>query len=254
VDDTKGQGGVWFKDGVLHDVDGPFIKNLAGVYEDEEWKLYRDDGTVKVTDSKEAFEAAARPDVDARYENYCVEAPPEYVVARNTTYVIPVTPKPLDSPLPLRGVVGISLNGVKFDPPAPVEHIVGAHTIAPLDDGGGHINPHAGYHYHAVTGLSKKVAQSDGHPPLVGYALDGYGLYGALEKGEDDTDECGGHTDDVRGYHYHVGRAGDNRIIKMFRGVPGSATVEGEREEPGHGHPHPPASERGRRSAHKGQR
>ena len=102
----------------------------------------------------------------------------------------------------------------KLDPPAPVDHIIGAHTIAPLDDGGGHVDPHAGYNYHAVTGLIKEVPQSDRHSLLVGYALDGCGLYGALQEGDEKTDECGGQVDDTRGYHYHVGQAGENRIIK----------------------------------------
>ena len=42
---------------------------------------------------------------------------------------------------------------------------------------------------------------------MIGYAFDGYAIYGP--NGEDgkpptDLDECNGHTDPVRGYHYHV--------------------------------------------------
>ena len=43
-----------------------------------------------------------------------------------------------------------------------------AHTIAPLDDCGGHVNPHAGYHYHAVTGCTKQIGQTDEHSSLIG--------------------------------------------------------------------------------------
>ena len=44
--------------------------------------------------------------------------------------------------------VGLALNGVKFDASAPVDAILSAHTLAPFDDFGGHVNPHVGYHYH----------------------------------------------------------------------------------------------------------
>ena len=52
---------------------------------------------------------------------------------------------------------GVAFNGVNFDPPAPTQNILGAHTLAPMDDAGGHVNAGAGYHYHAATGKSKKI-------------------------------------------------------------------------------------------------
>ena len=103
-----------------------------------------------------------------------------------------------------------------------------AYTIAPFDDAGGHINPYNGYHYHAVTGHTKEIKQPDGHAPLIGYIMDGYGLYAhSNEDGSvpNDLDECGGHSDDIRGYHYHASAAADNQIIKAFRGVPGTMTT-----------------------------
>lgn len=63
---------------------------------------------------------------------------------------------------------------------------------------------------------------------MIGYALDGFGLYAHLDdKGQasGDLDECGGHFDAVRGYHYHGGSAGSNQIIRAFRGQPGTMTV-----------------------------
>ena len=78
-------------------------------------------------------------------------------------------------------VVGIAFNGVNFDPPAPTQAILGAHTLAPMDDAGGHVNTAAGYHYHAATGKSKKITQTDGHAAMIGYAMDGYGMYENLD-------------------------------------------------------------------------
>ena len=117
---------------------------------------------------------------------------------------------------------GIALNGVTFSAPAPVNNILGAYTLAPFDDAGGHINVHQGYHYHAATGVSFSIQQSDGHAPLIGYAMDGHGIYGQLDKtGNEPTglDDCRGHADDVRGYHYHVDAAGKNNFINCLHGA-----------------------------------
>ena len=34
-----------------------------------------------------------------------------------------------------------------------------------------------------------------------------------------DLDECRGHYDEVRGYHYHVDAAGNNNFINCFSGA-----------------------------------
>jgi YHYH protein len=229
ITDGKEAGGIWLQDGKVHDVDGPFIRNVAAFYHDEEWKLFRDDGSIKVTDTKEAFEAAARPNVDPKYQNYVVEGKPEWIASLTTTYVIPVDPVYQTRSTELgRDAVGLAFNGVKFDPPAPVDAILAAHTLAPFDDNGGHLNPHAGYHYHAATGKTKELAQADGHAPMLGYAMDGFGLYAHLDpagKPGIELDECGAHVDETRGYHYHVGAPGSNQVLKCLHGRPGTMSV-----------------------------
>ena len=92
VTDDSSLGGKWFFGGELVDVDGEFIKNLAQLYEDNEWDLVNDDGSIRVTDTEEAFLLAARPDVDEEYHNYCVEAPADLEVNSDTYYTIPVYP------------------------------------------------------------------------------------------------------------------------------------------------------------------
>ena len=230
LEDKKEKGGIWFENGKVYDVSGHFIANLAEFYDDNKWKLYREDGSIKVTDTKEGCLSAAKPDVEEAYKNHCVECLPEYFKHQITTFVIPVTPKYLNSSKKFsRGAVGLAFNGVKFDPPAPTHAILAAHTIAPLDDHGGHVNPHGGYHYHAVTGSTKEVEQTDIHAPMIGYAIDGFGIYALLDKNgrkPADLDECGGYTDDIRGYHYHAGEPGGNQIIKCLHGVPGYVEVK----------------------------
>lgn len=225
IDDSKEKAGIWFENGKVYDVSGHFIANLDEFYQDDKWKLYREDGTVKVTNTKEGCLAAAKPNVEEAYKNHCVECLPDYFKDQITTFVIPVTPKYRSNSQNLgRGGIGIAFNGVKFDPPAPTHAILAAHTIAPLDDHGGHVNPHGGYHYHAVTGSTKEITQTDDHAPLIGYAIDGFGIYGLLDKNKnkpESLDECGGHFDAIRGYHYHAGSPGDNQIIKCLHGIPG---------------------------------
>jgi hypothetical protein len=80
----------------------------------------------------------------------------------------------------------------------------------------------AGYHYHAATGMSTKIAQADGHAAMIGYALDGFGMYERLStSGTEytDLDASRGHTDATRGYHYHVDKAGANNFINSLAGA-----------------------------------
>ncbi|AXT54580.1 YHYH protein [Aquimarina sp. AD1] len=225
IEDGMEKAGIWFKDDKVYDVSGHFISKLNEFYSDDKWKLYREDGTIKVTDTEEGCLAAAKPQVEEKYHNYCVECLPEYFKDQITTFVIPVTPKYIKTTQNFgRGGIGIAFNGVKYDPPAPTHAILAAHTIAPLDDHGGHVNPHGGYHYHAVTGSTKEITQTNSHSSMIGYAIDGFGIYGLIDKKgnkSENLDECGGHFDDERGYHYHAGEPGGNQIIKCLHGLPG---------------------------------
>ena len=57
---TAQDAGIWFDGSGVYNLDGPFIKNLAQFYSDSEWKLYDSAGNVNVTNTKEAFDGAAR--------------------------------------------------------------------------------------------------------------------------------------------------------------------------------------------------
>lgn len=262
ISDDASAGGIWLEDGEVYDVDGEFIRNLAVLYNDDTWRMYDADGKIYVTRTKEDCVNAANPNVGEEYRNYCVECIPSYITDVSRTWLIPITPVLIDNPeffqrgprgpggagrppnrpdrpeapgeRPKRpggpdglgdmipSTRGIALNGVEFSAPAPVNNILSAYTLAPFDDAGGHINVHQGYHYHAATGMSYSVAQSDEHAPLIGYALDGHGIYARLDKkGSEpaDLDDCRGHYDDIRGYHYHVDAAGNNNFINCLKGA-----------------------------------
>lgn len=231
ISDAADAGGIWLKDGNVYNVDGAFIKNLATFFSDPTWMMYNSTtGEVIRTKTQAECQAAANPAVGPEYKNFCVECLPSYVANITQTYYIPVTPVKLTNAIQFGmgpgasgpAVRGLAFNGVRFDGPAPVNAILGAYTLAPFDDAGGHINLAAGYHYHAATGKSKEIAQSDGHAPMIGYAADGHGLFARLDStGAEptDLDECRGHTDNTRGYHYHVDKAGANNFINCLKGA-----------------------------------
>jgi hypothetical protein len=233
--------GKWFDDGVLYDLTGEFITNLDIFYGDSTWDLLDSDGNVKITDTQESCEAAARPDVDAAYNNYCVQCDISYYEETtgggvSSTFVIPITPIPRSSAGSVgNSSIGVSFNGVTLDAAAPTEAILSAYTIAAFDDCVGHVNPFAGYHYHGANhgeGTCPAVAfEADGHGGAFGYAMDGYAIYSMLDENneeESDLDSCRGHTDDVRGYHYHSAGPGENLFIGCFTGE----TVEVEQTGP----------------------
>lgn len=233
ISDDASAGGIWLEDGVAHDVDGAFIQNLATFYNDNTWMMYDANGDITVTETEQECIDAANPNVGTAYQNYCVECLPSYISSVSATFMIPVTPVlqttavsfatgPGGPQSTVPSTRGIALNGVEYSAPAPVDNILSAYTIAPFDDAGGHINVNQGYHYHAATGMSYSITQSDGHSDLIGYAMDGHGIYSREDADGNvptDLDACGGHYDDVRGYHYHVDEAGSNNFINCLQGA-----------------------------------
>ncbi len=224
INTTAADSGIWLDgSGTVYDADGDFIVNLPEIYDDQNWQLFdKATGKVRVTDTQEACEAAARPDVDPAYQNYCVQCSLDYIAGGlSNTYLIPTQPVAAKTQGRVGHLVGVTLNGIELAAPAPVDAILGNYTIAAFDDCGGHVNPHDGYHYHAATGCTEPELEEDGHAALIGYALDGYGIYGLLDsEGAEPAqlDQCRGTTDDTRGYHYHAASAGENMFIGCFSG------------------------------------
>eukprot|EP01013_Petalomonas_cantuscygni_P040748 TRINITY_DN7288_c0_g1_i1.p1 TRINITY_DN7288_c0_g1~~TRINITY_DN7288_c0_g1_i1.p1 ORF type:complete len:364 (+),score=26.10 TRINITY_DN7288_c0_g1_i1:134-1225(+) len=229
ISDDKEKSGIWLDEGKIYDADGKFLQNLSDFYQDDEWQIFDSaTGKINVTDTKEKCAAAARPDVDEKYQNHCVECQLDYMPAESSmTYVIPVRPLASKSSSRAQGGAGVAINGIRLDGPAPVDAILGAHTLAPFDDCGGHVNLHVGYHYHAVTDClvdksSKATDKSDA--PVIGLAMDGYKiLTHKLSNGEMPTklDSCQGHSTAEYGYHYHAGAAGSNQILGCLTGQQG---------------------------------
>jgi hypothetical protein len=146
---------------------------------------------------------------------------PSYIQEHDDTYYLPLNPVrnpravALDATnsnraLPM-GPIGIAINGVVFFNPFDAG-MRDASDI--MDRCCGHPNPDNQYHYHKypVCVKSPFVDEGEEHSPLIGWAFDGFPIYGPYERkgvmAKDDTDNplnaFNIHYDEVRGWHYHV--------------------------------------------------
>lgn len=222
ISDTAEDGGTWFVDGEVYDVDGEFIANLSTIYQDEAWQMFDPEtGDIFVRNNEIGCIVAGDPTNSTNQpDNICVDCSLGFIGKTVTrTYFIPLMPVAIDGEtVDVRGGVGVALNGVKVEGPAPLELILGSVSIGPFDDCGGHINPSEGYHYHGIQEECGARAQSsvEGHAARLGIALDGYDLYDQLNLDgaePDDLDACRGHSIEGIGYHYHVEKPGTNMIL-----------------------------------------
>ena len=219
---TAEEGGVWLDGEGLYDIDGAFIEGLAELYGDDNWRLYEDDGSVRITDTPEAFDGAARPNVAEEHQNHCVEGRLEWLPDGEpvaSTVIIPASPVTAASPAANAAPLGVTLNGARIDGSAPVADILRAYTIAAFDDCGGHFNPAVGYHVHASMGCSG--VEVEGHGLHIGYAVDGYAIHTEAEAAHEAAgafDACGGHESEGVGYHYHAAPAAENNVLRCLSG------------------------------------
>ena len=223
------EGGIWLDGSKIYDVDGQFILDLSTIYGDAKWKLYDGQGNVNVTDSKEAFQGAAKPDVEEAYKYHCVEGKYEWTntgEAVPISILVPVNPVKADSANTSVGAdLGVTTNGLVIAASAPVDAILGAYTIAAFDDCGGHFNPIEGYHMHAYTNCEgasygSQITDPNAETSMIGYALDGVAVFSPLATDSTiELDECNGRTTDQDGYHYYAQSPEKNRTIKCFMGV-----------------------------------
>jgi hypothetical protein len=146
---------------------------------------------------------------------YQYDRNPNAIHEQNVTVTIPADPVAAPEPICAPGAVGILLTGsVLFNAlDAPGRDAVAHET---QDSCQGHPQESGVYHYHSVTTCMDDKRLPDGHSALVGYALDGFGIFGRYgEKGvllsSSDLDACHGHTHAIPWdgrvmvmYHYHA--------------------------------------------------
>ena len=131
------------------------------------------------------------------------------------------------------GPIGMAINGVVFFNPfeAGGMNAVEGYSEVWLDSCCGHPQQEGVYHYHKYPSCVKSPFPDDGeqHSPILGFAFDGFPLYGPYESkdtlakdltGSLALDACNGHQDEIRGYHYHVTPDRFPYIIGGYAGTP----------------------------------
>lgn len=178
---------------------------------------------------------------------YQYDRNPNTIRGQQIEYQLPQMPKSSNTVTCLPpGIIGISLTGVPFyngfDEGG---RDAVAHEIQ--DTCGGHPQQQGEYHYHSGSACADTKPDSAGHPALIGYALDGFGIYaaqtGTATLTTADLDECHGTVSEVvwdgavvSMYHY-VATAQFPYTLGCFRGV----SVAAMAAMPANGADSPPA-------------
>ena len=152
--------------------------------------------------------------ISPKDDAYAYDRNPNSIKAQAYQITLPAMPEVAQesSCLPM-GAIGVLLNGGYFFNALDErgEDAV-AHEIQ--DSCQGHPEKGGAYHYHSLTSCLE--AQCKAHSALVGYAFDGFGIYGHCgENGKvltnADLDSCHGHTHEItwdgkkqKLYHYHA--------------------------------------------------
>jgi hypothetical protein len=144
---------------------------------------------------------------------YNYDRNPNTIAAQSLRFELPAVPSIAVRPACVGGTIGVLLTGsLLFNAFDAGGRDAVAHELQ--DSCQGHPESQGNYHYHNVTSCVDDAGT--GHSPLVGYAFDGFGIYGHRgEQGETltnaDLDECHGHTHMIAWdgqmlemYHYHA--------------------------------------------------
>jgi hypothetical protein len=166
---------------------------------------------------------------------YRYDRNPNGIATQDMRVVLPLTPAMARQPSCTPGAVGILLTGVVLFSALDAQgRDAVAHELQ--DSCQGHPQRSGTYHYHNITACLDDKAAPDQHSALVGYALDGFGIYGNRGEGgknltSADLDACHGHTHKivwegktVEMYHYH-GTWDFPYTVGCMRGVVNFETV-----------------------------
>jgi hypothetical protein len=163
---------------------------------------------------------------------YSYDRNPNSISAQTVSISLPKNPKVASTPTCVGlGTIGILKSGVQvFNALDAGGRDAVAYEIQ--DSCQGHPERSGTYHYHSIsTCVLDKLDGGSGHSELVGFAADGFGIYGPRgTNGEAvtdaDLDECHGHTHKVQWngkkvkiYHYHA-TSEYPYTVGCYRGTP----------------------------------
>lgn len=161
---------------------------------------------------------------------------PNSIQEKNFTWHLPLEPRENPAHVAMQpgnanralpgGPIGVAVNGVVFFNPYDADVV---EALWRLDRCCGHPSPGFEYHYHKYPVCVKTpwFDQGKDHSPLIGFALDGFPVYGPYETAgvmaKDSKDNplnaFNGHEDAQRGWHYHVSPGKFPYILGGFWGV-----------------------------------
>lgn len=147
---------------------------------------------------------------------------PNYIQEQQFTWYIPLEPKENPAHIAMDaqnsnralpgGAIGVAVNGIILH--NPFDELVYQDAVWRTDRCCGHPSPLQSYHYHKYPVCLNTPWSDDGqgHSPLIGFAFDGFPVYGPYESAgelaKDSTtnplNEFNLHHDSTRGPHYHV--------------------------------------------------
>lgn len=206
------QGGIWVWDGAepgLYALDAGFW----ALVEAQGFEFLDADGNISVTDPGGGGGGGG-----VTTANSCLEATADG--SFHLEVLLPVQPETLDTPSNIGTVsqVGLALDGATIFGDAP--SVADRGGLPALDACGGHIDPSGYYHWHFGAesiqvnlddaGAQVVCAIAQDTEALIGFASDGYPIYGPEEGGAvpADLDACSGHIGDTEHfgevYHYHL--------------------------------------------------
>jgi hypothetical protein len=167
---------------------------------------------------------------------YAVDRNPNSIQSQTVSFGVPANPSVAAQPTCVGGEVGIMLSGVVIFNAFDAEgRDAPAHEVQDACDG--HPQQSGFYHYHSLSDCIEDT--TSGHSALVGYAFDGFGIYGyygedGKELTNEDLDACHGHTHMIEWdgqlvemYHYHATHEFPY-VVGCFKGTPSVRAVSGD--------------------------
>lgn len=173
---------------------------------------------------------------------------PSYIQEQEHTYYLRLNPRVNPAHLATdtrnynhalnMGPIGIAVNGVVFFNPFDAQS---TDASSAMDRCCGHPNQENLYHYHKypICVNSPWADEGKAHSPLIGFAFDGFPIYGPYESANVMAKDLAGsaalnafniHFDPQRGWHYHVTPGKFPYIIGGYWGTPDRRDLQ---------HPHP---------------
>ena len=198
----------WIRDGYWYEDEKVFVDSAA-TWPSAVSITVEDGRRIIATNGLPAHETGAFP-VSPYDDAYAYDRNPHAILEQSFQLLLPLDPVLASVPACLpSGMIGFSLNGVAlFSALNNAGGDAAAHEVQDVCKG--HPDESGLYHYHNESECISADASG-----LVGYALDGFGIYSSIENGEkltnDRLDACHGHEHIIMWngvpttmYHYHM--------------------------------------------------